>query len=56
MEKPHDAMNQIFEYDVRIDPIDLEQFPPLELACFAEYVLKVLKEAIKEELLKKEER
>jgi hypothetical protein len=56
MEKPHDAINQIFDYEYRIDPVDLEQLPPLELACFAEHVLKVLKEAIKEELLKKEGR
>jgi len=56
MEKPHNAINQIFDYEYRIDPINLEQFPPLELACFAEYVLKVLKEVIKEELLKKEGR
>jgi len=58
MENPHKIMSLTFEYDeyLRIDPVDLEHFPPLELASFAEYVLKELKEAIKEELLKKEGR
>jgi hypothetical protein len=56
MEKPHNALNQVLDYEYRIDPVDLEQLPPLELACFAEHVLKVLKEAIKEERLKKEGR
>ena len=57
MEKVHNMWDAFFDYDdVVIDPVDLEQFSPLELACFAEHVLNVLKEAIKEELLEKEER
>ena len=57
MEKVHNTWSALLDFDdVKIDPVDLEQFRPLELACLAEYVLKVLKEAIKEELLKKEER
>jgi len=57
MEKVHNMWDAFYDYDdVVIDPVDLEQFSPLELACFAEHVLNVLKEAIKEELLKKEER
>ena len=57
MEKVHNMWGAFFDYDdVVIDPVDLEQVSPLELACFAEHVLNVLKEAIKEELLEKEER